>query len=75
MKLKCIKNKIVSVQGIKKFKIRKKFYFIVICIDNENCFSFFFNLVIRIVLINLVKNIVNCFLYNLMYYWYIYIYF
>lgn len=75
MKLKCIKNKIVSVQGIKKFKIRKNFYFIVICIDNENCFSFFFYLVIRIVLINLVKNIVNCFLYNLMYYWYIYMYF
>lgn len=75
MKLKRIKNKIVSAQGTKKFKIRKKFHFIVICTDNENRFSLFFYSAIRTALTNSVKNTVNCFLYNLTHYWYIHIYF
>lgn len=74
MKLKRIKNKIVSAQGTKKIQ-NKKNHFIVIRTDNENRFSLFFYSAIRTALTNSVKNTVNCFLYNLTHYWYIHIYF
>lgn len=75
MKLKRIKNKIVSAQGTKKIQNKKKNHFIVIRTDNENRFSLFFDSAIRTALTNSVKNTVNCFLYNLTHYWYIHIYF
>lgn len=74
MKLKRIKNKIVSAQGTKKTQNKKNSHFIVICNDKKIVLAFFYS-AIRTALTKSVKTTANSFLYNLTHYWYIHIYF